>query len=164
MKNLTYLIALLSVVFMSASCEKVEEGDFTYTEYPHYFVSYQDDISDQGEFFVLTNETEFLSVFHPAATMDNQVWIDTNDFKNKVAIGIIKEFNNVCQCPELSIQSIELLNKKIVYKYSLTGVDNTGNISCDMMCRPNLLVMVDSDSFTSIEFYENDVLIKTIDR
>lgn len=165
MKRLIPFIALFILAIMTTSCEKERNETFNFTEFPDYFVKNSHQIDNHEEFLILSDTSDFNSVFHhPSTTMDNQIWINPGDFINKVAFGIIKEFNNVCKCPDLTIQSIELIDKKIVFKYTLTGIENTGNIGCDMLCRPNILVMIDRDSFTSIDFYENDNLIKTIYR
>jgi len=164
MNSINWLLSIVAVFILIGGCEKDNSVDFTYTEYPDYFVSYQGNTDNQGEFFIFNDTSELNSIFHPAATMDDNIWIKSDDFKNKIAIGIIKEFNNVCNCPNLTITSIEYVDNKVVFKYNLAGFDNTENISCDMICRPNLLVMIDSVTFTSIEFYENDILVRTIDK
>ena len=162
MKKLIPLIAFFAIAIVIMSCKKDKKETFNYTEYPDYFVINSHQIDNHEEFLIINDPSVLNSVFHPAVTMDNQVLISPNDFKKKFAIGITKEFNNVCNCPVMTIKSIELIDKTIKYKYTLTGFETTGDISCDMICRPNLLIMVESDYFTSIEFYENDNIIKTI--
>jgi len=157
-------IASFAIISTAMSCENDKNTAFDYTEYPDYFVVNSYQVENHEEFLIIQDTSAFNCIFHPAATMDDQIWISPDDFNNKVAIGIIKEFNSVCECPELAVKSIELLDKTIVYQYTLTGIENTGDITCDMRCRPNLLILVDRNSFTSVDFYENDTLIKTLNK
>ncbi len=164
MQKWILFITSLATAIVAMSCENDKNTAFDYTEYPDYFVLNSYQVENHEDFLIIQDTSAFNFVFHPAATMDDQIWISPDDFNNKVAIGIIREFNSVCECPELTIKSIELLDKTIVYQYTLTRVENTGDIACDMRCRPNLLILVDRNSFASVDFYENDTLIKTLDR
>lgn len=166
MKKFRLILFTVSYAFAmhTANCQNDKPSVSNFKEYPDYFVMNSYTIENSQEFMILNDSASFDQVFHPAAVMKKQVWMEPSAFKDKVAIGIIREFNNVCSCPEMKITSIELVNKTIVYRYNITGNINTGDLNCNMSCRPNLLVMVDRNSFTSIDFYENDKLVKRLNK
>jgi hypothetical protein len=161
MKNWSKYLILINFVGILAGCEHENDGTLPYEQYTDYYVSWQGDIESQGAFFVFEDSTALQAVFHPAAINEKQNWIYAADFSDKLAIGIVKEFNGVCTCPNLDVASIKIVGSTLLFAYTLSGVET--NAACDMVCIPNLLVMVDRVPFTTIEFYENGSLVKTID-
>ncbi|WP_372935036.1 hypothetical protein [Mariniphaga sediminis] len=164
MRRLTNFLLSITMVAFVISCEKEENQILDYTNYPDYLIldSYQ--IENQENFILLHNMTEFSETYDTTSTMNHQLLIGQGDFENKVAFAVIKKFNHVCNCPDMTIDSINLIDKTLVFKYNLTGIENIGDVGCDMICKPNLLILLHRDSFNSIEIYENNVLKKIMEK
>lgn len=145
-----------------AACDKENELIISYQLYQEYSVqlSYQTD--EQGTYLLLNDTSELNTVFiHPSGD-ENSNFIRPDDFTNKIAIAITKNLPT-CSCPDMAIESIYLKNNRLIIKYNLPEYTPDYLHLCDAICRPYLLIMIDKQTFISVDFYENGAFVKSIE-
>ena len=64
----------------------------------------------------------------------------------------------------LRIEAINLKSNKLIINYNLPEYNSDNLHLCEVICRPYLLIMIKKENFTSIDFYENGILVKSIDK
>lgn len=160
MKNAFYILLLAIILACQKEKEAVNDTKLTYTEYKSYSIKNPQLIA-QEDFLIINDSATFNSIFDLSIVTDNKISSDI--FKTKVVISVIKEFKDVCSCPTIDLDTLFVKDEKVIFKYSIADLDNSSDsIICTGICYKNIIISINAEAFSSIDFYENDMLKKTL--
>ena len=163
MRIISSLAALIFLMTLISSCDKENEIDISYNSYQDYSVRMFYETDEHGTFSLLNDTSDLNTVFTQKSVDDNSNLINSDDFTNKIEIAITKDLPT-CSCPDMSIEAINLKSNKLIINYNLPEYNSDNLHLCEVICRPYLLIMIKKENFTSIDFYENGILVKSIDK
>jgi len=164
--RITSVFFIVALVLM-ISCEKDKDSDknLSYQEYNDLTVSDAYEVVNGETYVVIDNANSLNAILKTKDHVDNPQVISESDFKDNIAIAIVKQYNNVCGV-NMNIDTVLFSNDKIqiFYDNEVNFGDAADGITCSMFARPTLVILTNKKEYSSIDFYENDNLIESINK
>ena len=107
------------------------------------------------------NDKYFNQVFGKLNVNEPTEWIEQSDFEEKIGIVVTKDLLT-CDCIDLKINSLRKENDEFILNYTQPEYSSEGIEYCDIICRPYILILVERNSFSTIDFVENNNVIKSL--
>ncbi len=156
-----YLVVLL----LLTSCEENNsiEIEYSYKWCKDYVLKSSYKVEGGTSFEVINNLDTLSNIVSATENINNHDIITQNDLKNNIALVVIKQFNSICSFT-MNVDTIIFNNDTTKFYYTLnTNFGSDGNV-CNRFAQPILLILSNKVDYSSVEFYENNNLIKKVSR
>jgi hypothetical protein len=153
------LLVLFIVGLFGGQTYPVLAADATklpFDTYSGYFVSNQFEPKAAESFLILNDQQQFDKVFGVAMVMGDQSHRLAKDaFKSNIVVAAIKRGNEVW---DYKVESVTVENGIVSLRYT---VKSTKSESATFACP--LIVSIPKDQYKTIQFFENEKTVKTLD-
>ncbi len=161
-KAVFFVVALFAI-----SCQKQSDSDTIphYQEFGDLTVSDTYQVEDGAAYLVIDNINTLNSILKQKEYVQNPKLIADADFNDNIAIAVVKQYNNVCSA-RMSMDTLLFSGDRIQVFYTLDV--NFGDIANKIVCntfeQPTFVVLTNKKDYLTIDFFENNKLIKTISK